>query len=61
MSMGNCLAAPVEPVTGIEPACPAWKAGALPLSYADVLPRAVYEQRPRSSGLSRLPEHKERR
>ena len=24
----------VEPVTGIEPACPAWEAGALPLSYA---------------------------
>lgn len=26
----------LEPVTGIEPALPAWKAGALPLSYADV-------------------------
>lgn len=24
----------VEPVTGIGPALPAWKAGALPLSYA---------------------------
>ena len=23
----------VEPMTGIEPACPAWEAGALPLSY----------------------------
>ena len=23
----------IEPVTGIEPACPAWEAGALPLSY----------------------------
>lgn len=26
----------MEPVTGIEPALPAWKAGALPLSYTDV-------------------------
>jgi hypothetical protein len=25
-----------EPVTGIEPACPAWEAGALPLSYTGV-------------------------
>ena len=30
----------MEPVTGIEPALPAWKAGALPLSYTDVLPWA---------------------
>ena len=27
----------VERVTGIEPAWPAWKAGALPLSYTRVL------------------------
>src|SRR4051812_29461143 len=26
----------LEPVTGIEPACPAWEAGALPLSYTGV-------------------------
>lgn len=26
----------LEPVTGIEPALPAWKAGALPLSYTDI-------------------------
>ena len=25
----------LEPATGIEPALPAWKAGALPLSYTD--------------------------
>ncbi len=30
---------PGEPVTGIEPACPAWEAGALPLSYTGVRPR----------------------
>src|SRR4051812_2573884 len=29
----------VERVTGIEPAWPAWKAGALPLSYTRVHPR----------------------
>ena len=29
---------PVERVTGIEPAWPAWKAGALPLSYTRVQP-----------------------
>lgn len=29
----------VEPVTGIEPACPAWEAGALPLSYTGMLAR----------------------
>src|SRR5690606_19473909 len=28
----------VEPVTGIEPACPAWEAGALPLSYTGIPP-----------------------
>lgn len=27
----------LEPVTGIGPALPAWKAGALPLSYTDVV------------------------
>lgn len=26
----------LEPMTGIEPALPAWKAGALPLSYTDI-------------------------
>jgi hypothetical protein len=30
INRGSC---PVERVTGIEPAWPAWKAGALPLSY----------------------------
>ena len=28
----------MEPVTGIEPAYPAWKAGVLPLNYTDVVP-----------------------
>ena len=28
----------LEPVTGIEPACPAWEAGALPLSYTGKRP-----------------------
>ena len=31
---GACLIA-LEPVTGLGPAFPAWKAGALPLSYTD--------------------------
>ena len=26
----------VEPVAGIEPVCPAWKAGVLPLNYTDI-------------------------
>ena len=29
-------AEPLEPLTGIEPARPAWKAGVLPLNYRDV-------------------------
>ena len=28
----------LEPVTGIGPAYPAWKAGVLPLNYTDVVP-----------------------
>lgn len=28
----------MEPVTGIGPAYPAWKAGVLPLNYTDVVP-----------------------
>jgi hypothetical protein len=35
----------VERVTGIEPAWPAWKAGALPLSYTRML-AALDEPRP---------------
>ena len=35
LTCGNNL----EPVTGIEPACPAWEAGALPLSYTGMLAR----------------------
>ena len=35
------LWSPMEPVTGIEPALPAWKAGALPLSYTDVCARGA--------------------
>lgn len=35
MKMGG-YGHPLEPVTGIGPALPAWKAGALPLSYTDV-------------------------
>ena len=31
----------MERVTGIEPAWPAWKAGALPLSYTRIFMRAV--------------------
>ena len=42
----------VEPVTGIEPALPAWKAGALPLSYADV--DAQQHQRADTTRSSRL-------
>lgn len=30
----SCL----EPATGVEPACPAWEAGGLPLTYAGVVP-----------------------
>ena len=30
----SCL----EPVTGVEPACPAWEAGGLPLTYAGIVP-----------------------
>ena len=33
----------MEPVTGIEPACPAWEAGALPLSYTGIA-RQIREQ-----------------
>ena len=39
------LTDPMEPVTGIGPALPAWKAGALPLSYTDVI-GAVKAQAP---------------
>lgn len=28
----------LEPATGVEPACPAWEAGGLPLTYAGVVP-----------------------
>lgn len=31
----------MERVTGIEPAWPAWKAGALPLSYTRVTAKAI--------------------
>ena len=41
----------VERVTGIEPAWPAWKAGALPLSYTrGVVPRAVRMPAARRTG-----------
>ena len=39
----------MERVTGIEPAWPAWKAGALPLSYTRVAcDRCVWHRRRRS-------------
>ena len=31
----------LEPVTGIEPAYPAWKAGVLPLNYTDVVSTGI--------------------
>lgn len=31
----------LEPVTGIEPACPAWRAGVLPLNYTGIFPAAM--------------------
>jgi hypothetical protein len=37
----SCCRKPSERVTGIEPAPPAWKAGALPLSYTRVARRSV--------------------
>ena len=37
MQLGLGLLESRERVTGIEPAWPAWKAGALPLSYTRVL------------------------
>lgn len=38
---------PLEPVTGIEPARPAWKAGVLPLNYTDGWCRGADTARPR--------------
>ena len=35
----------MEPVTGIEPARPAWEAGALPLSYTGVLARKASDRK----------------
>ena len=34
----GCWLRGLEPPTGVEPAPPAWKAGALPLSYGDMMP-----------------------
>ena len=46
----------VERVTGIEPAWPAWKAGALPLSYTRARPRAHHKAKPqRTRWVSRVP------
>ncbi len=42
----------LEPVTGIEPAWPAWKAGALPLSYTDISALPAFQQEPREGSRS---------
>ncbi len=39
----------VEPMTGIEPACPAWEAGALPLSYIGTPPGRGPKRRRKSN------------
>lgn len=38
-----------ERATGIEPACPAWEAGALPLSYARDAPRSLMTARAKTA------------
>lgn len=35
----------VEPLTGIEPAPPAWKAGVLPLNYSGMVPGVLAHTR----------------
>lgn len=51
----------VEPVTGIGPAYPAWKAGVLPLNYTDGCALGMWARLPRAARLSGLSETEKRR